>query len=382
MAQTIQVPKLSCVRTIVFLLTVYGAILPSSSASESEDIQIEMIPSDVGIIQIQRLSNSGTMLGTREMQRQGVLMMSPFVVQNGKSKKPPVLSGFTAADFYNVSETGVVVGTAGRAPNPEHSNFKGYLWSIQHAETIPLPLPDSFTASRAIDISASGKSVSGFVVGSKPPRIVPCVWRENESRWQCDLLSVSDVYNPFLTSSKVVISDDGQFVAACISDTRSDKSVIARNRLHLWTREGDQWTRKKVSERGFGLAEVNNQGQVVGYLVERGFRYPVLIDPTKGMSKIDLLPGDVRGQAMDINNQGTVVGFSDDPGGPTGGPQAIVCEKGKTRPLELPSGTIYSSALTINDKGEIGGYLIGSKSAEDKTEIYSAFVVRPRLAKD
>ena len=46
---------------------------------------------------------------------------------------------------------------------------------------------------------------------------------------------------------------------------------------------------------------------------------------------LELLPGDENSSALDVNNRGSVVGFSDDPRGPTGGPQAFIWTGGKPR---------------------------------------------------
>ena len=67
------------------------------------------------------------------------------------------------------------------------------------------------------------------------------------------------------------------------------------------------------------------------------------------------MPCDISGEASDINNQGIVVGFSDDPPGPEGGPQAFTWQNGKTRPLEIPGENVFSMALGINDHGQIVG---------------------------
>ena len=53
---------------------------------------------------------------------------------------------------------------------------------------------------------------------------------------------------------------------------------------------------------------MNNHGQVVGAIG----RSTYIWDPVDGLQRIDLLPGDDRGKAYDINDLGQVVGESGD----------------------------------------------------------------------
>ncbi len=69
------------------------------------------------------------------------------------------------------------------------------------------------------------------------------------------------------------------------------------------------------------------------------------------------LPGDASCEATDVNNQGTVVGWSDAPRGPTGGTRAFVWRDDQLSLLPLPPEARFSSAKTITDDGRVGGSL-------------------------
>ena len=84
---------------------------------------------------------------------------------------------------------------------------------------------------------------------------------------------------------------------------------------------------------------------------------PVVVDWDGNVSKIDLLPGDIAGQARSINNAGVVVGLSDDPPGPDGGPQAYVWSKDQTIIPKFGEKSLYSAAHAINNAGQVAGLI-------------------------
>ena len=89
------------------------------------------------------------------------------------------------------------------------------------------------------------------------------------------------------------------------------------------------------------------------------------------------MEGDESAVALDVNNEGVVVGYGDDPYGPIGGPQAFVWKKGELTPLQLPIPTLYSSATSVTDSGMIGGFLQTLPRDENGTSKSLSFVLSP-----
>jgi probable HAF family extracellular repeat protein len=106
---------------------------------------------------------------------------------------------------------------------------------------------------------------------------------------------------------------------------------------------------------------------MVAAYTTNGARVPVRIERNGDITQIELLKGDVAGEALGINAAGTVVGFSDDPSGPTGGPQPFVWRNGVTRLLELPETSQFGAATAINDRGQIAGMLDVEMPNPEKT---------------
>ena len=184
-------------------------------------------------------------------------------------------------------------------------------------------------------------------------------------------------YNPFLTSGHVVISDDGRRVAASLVVASIEAPLPQyRNYLFVWERSQDgSWPRRQLAEQAVHLANINNQGLVAGRVTVRGARRAFLYDPDRGPLVLPPLPGDVSCEATDVNNRGTVVGWSDDPAGPVGGTQAFFWQDGQQSMLPLPPEAVYSSANAITDDGRVGGWLYWQETTEPAGRNY-AFILR------
>ena len=81
---------------------------------------------------------------------------------------------------------------------------------------------------------------------------------------------------------------------------------------------------------------------------------------------LEALPGDENAGGTDINNAGTVVGYSDDPHGPDGGPTAFIWQGEEVTALEIPGDPYFSWAAAINEAGDVAGYL--TPRAEEPAE--------------
>jgi len=114
---------------------------------------------------------------------------------------------------------------------------------------------------------------------------------------------------------------------------------------------------------------INDTGQIVGYARDDSGYYSmyhaVLFDNTGGGDNIDLgaMPGFERSYAESINNNGQIVGYMDGIGGGSSGSRAVLFDPtGNGENVDLntlihpDSGWLLKIALDINDDGWIVGY--------------------------
>lgn len=312
-----------------------------------------------GITEILSMNRTGHLLGRREVQRRSLLEMEFFLHADGRDRSIPIPTDFTNIDLHRIGESGHLVGSALRTPGPHHGNQRALRWKLGDDQPELLPIPDSFSASAAFDVDASGSQVSGYVVGANPPRLQPCVWSKLQDEWTCELLPVILDYNPLLVTAKVAISDDGQTVAASIvTQVRADETRDYG--LFIWRREpAGRWTREeKRVDRAVHLGDVNNHGTVAGRVMEDGKRRAFVSDPRLGPNILPLLPGRVSSYATGINQQGLVIGVLEDAPGPEGTTFGFVWDGTQTRVLNLPDRVVLSTANTITDDGRVAGMLI------------------------
>jgi uncharacterized membrane protein len=314
-------------------------------------------------------------LGEKEfVEADSSLSERPFFLARDIERPIPVLQGFTTTRLFALSDTDVVVGYASRPPGPA-GNMSAFIWSAAGESITELPRADTYLSSCAFDISRDGLTVSGYVVGRDPPRMCPCVWTCNQGTWSCRLLSTVREFNPILTGSGVVVSDDGSRIAACLATETGDESLFG-NSLFEWTKQPDgSWTRKFLLKRALKLANINNSGVIVGHYSQQGVRHGFVVDSDGKFQTVKPLAGDASVAATDVNNEGIVVGYSDDPAGPTGGPQAIIWKDEVTSAVQFPIPAVFSAAASISDSGQIAGYLIARDG--DGTERMSAFILTP-----
>jgi probable HAF family extracellular repeat protein len=108
---------------------------------------------------------------------------------------------------------------------------------------------------------------------------------------------------------------------------------------------------------------INNRGQVAGVSALRGNTtfHPFLWSRETGMQDLGVLPGDLVGASLGMNNQGDVVGASiSAPGIASGNPRAFLRHNGAMSDLNalVPANTpLYLLiAYGINDSGQIAGF--------------------------
>lgn len=333
---------------------------PAVRQIQGDGYSLEIIDNSETFSQALAINASGQMIGMREVagEQAGIFSQESFFFDGQQSIKLPQLEGFTNLEVAALSDTGRAVGYASRPIGHPGGSLTAVLWDSATGQLTRLPPIAGDTACQAHDISSDGLRVSGYSNGSNPPRIRPCVWSYNpkSQNWEVEVLSVLDEYNPYLVASNVLLSPDGQRVAACITVARYPNGQFDSS-LFAWEWSSGQWKRRPVSDEQLVLRDMNNRGEIAGTYTGRNGRDPCFVDAAGKLVRIGIFAGDVSGEARGVNAEGTVVGFSDDPGGPEGGPQAFVWSAGKSRAMALPEETVFSSAFGINDRGQIAGLL-------------------------
>jgi probable HAF family extracellular repeat protein len=114
---------------------------------------------------------------------------------------------------------------------------------------------------------------------------------------------------------------------------------------------------------GNAALSINNQGQVTGVSALPGSQtmHPFLWTSAKGMQDLGVVPGDLVGAGLGINNLGQVVGASiSAPGPASGNPRAFLWQNGVMSDLntlvQANSPLYLLNACAINDVGQITGF--------------------------
>ncbi len=364
-------PWLRHLCSAVLAITLGLANEPFRAESNAE---IELINNSPGLSQVVALNAHGHFVGSREVEIAGWgLSEQTYFRGAGLEIDMPVLETYTNVQPTAISDNDCIVGYCSRSIGSAEGNLEACLWKPLENSIVGLGRLPQHRGSHAFDISADGKVVVGYSVGPNPPTMVPCVWEHDGKHWQCTRLPTIHAYNPYLLTSRVVISDDGSQVAACITVEVVDRPVAIQylSSTFVWQRDQNGiWQHNRRSEHQIRLADINNHGVIVGSCLVDHHQRACVLNTDGELIVLDLLAGDVSAAATDINDQGVVVGYSDDPPGPTGGPTAFVWSQDEIKPLALPVPAIYSSANAINDAGQIGGYLI-TEVTDDTPELRS-----------
>lgn len=334
---------------------------PSATAVKNVDAsgyRLKVLDNSATLSQAARINAVGHVIGVREVMNEDktIYRQQVFFSDGQQSIDIPLLEEFTNTSVAALSDNDRVVGYASRPMGHPDGSLTAIVWDAATRKLTNLGCFEGDETSHAQDISADGTRITGYTTGSNPARMRPCVWdyAAAEDDWNCQLLPAREDYNPFLQASSVLVSPDGKTIAACITENR-DASGNIDNALYMWELKDESWQKRKLSDDYLRLSDLNNSGVIVGEVTSGVNRVPVRVSAEGEFLQIDLLADDVAGVAHGINEAGIIVGQSDDPSGPEGGPQAFIWQNGETKPLELLESTEFSAALGINDNLQVAG---------------------------
>ena len=348
---------------MIWLLSAHAS---SGNAAEPQLTRIENSP---GLSQLIGINKHGQAIGTKEVADEVGFSQQPFFLDGQRETPIPLVVGYTNLQPLALSDDGKVVGYVSRYSQQRTGDLRAFVWDSTSGETQVLLPPDDLDVSHAFDISADGTVVVGYVTGADPPRMLPCVWMRKSTGWLPTILPTIYEYNPFLLSSGVVVSSDGGHVAACLAVDIVKDELLEHHIHHLFqwdsTPQGT-WQRQKLREHAAKLGDINDRGTVVGSCLVNRDRRAFVLSSDHEFQVLPLFDGDQTSEALDVNNDDLVVGYSDDPAGPDGGPVAFVWQvsEGKLKPLKFPPDVLFSTANTVADDGTIGGYLVPQPPSE------------------
>jgi probable HAF family extracellular repeat protein len=336
--------------------------------------KLELLDNSPSLSQAIDINRYGHIIGLKDVTVPKVGFMEQSYFWDGQLELAmPDLTGYTNTQATALADNGLVVGYAARAPGDGDGNMEACLWNTVDNAVIGLGRLEGHGASHAFDISADGSLVVGYSSGRDPTTMVPVVWQRSDGDWHCQRLSTIHDFNPYLLTARVVISGDGSKIAACITVRIIDRPIakLYESSTFLWQRdENGTWQREKLSDHQLRLGDINDAGMLTGSCLVGTTRRGFVITPQREFQLLEPLEGDDATGGTDVNNEGTVVGYSDDPQGPEGGPTAFLWRGGNLERLEIPGDPYFSWAAAINDAGDIAGYLTPrpEKGANDETK--------------
>ncbi|MBX3422078.1 MAG: hypothetical protein KF752_11045 [Pirellulaceae bacterium] len=330
--------------------------------------QLQVLPNSPTLSQALAISVSGAVIGSREVTDidAAIFRMQYFFCDDRRCTDMPIPAGFTNVEACALSDNGVVVGYATRPVGDSRGSLRALIWEIAQDHVTLLPCAEGDSACHAQDICSDGSRITGYTTG--PERLRPAIWTRNSQadQWQIEVLPTRAEFNPYLMSSSLRISPDGRWLAGCCTHEVFDSSIDSD--LYVWRQSDGKWQQRLLHQQQMYVTDINNRGEVVGSLLDGQYRQPCLVLPSGDLQMLELLPGDAGGEARGINENAQIVGWSDDPVGPDGGPQPCLWDAaGKVTALEF-SEIPFGMAYGINDHGQICGLIASGASLSAESD--------------
>lgn len=281
-----------------------------------------------------------------------------FQSADGTLSQIEPFEGYTNVEMTAISNTGTAAGYVSRPLGTPGGTISAATWTKADKTQLLPHLPDD-RGSQAKSISDDGTVIAGYSVGEQ--RLRPCVWHwdADAEQWRVELLESVVPFNPNLMLGGVAISPNGLKVAVCLVENVSDIGVMTFG-LYQFHNHENEWIRKRISQQSMRVKAIANDGTTVGSFKREGpesFQSPCVISIDGERTEIPLLEGDVSGEAMGIDANGIVYGFSDDPHGPDGGPQAFRWDGQQTTKLTEFGEEAFGMVMGVDTSGKIGGLI-------------------------
>jgi probable HAF family extracellular repeat protein len=139
---------------------------------------------------------------------------------------------------------------------------------------------------------------------------------------------------------------------------------LGETRALLWTRDGLTVLPPLRGDIASLAEAINNRRQVVGHSIREPFvGHPVLWEEGRAVA-LEALPDQATGQAADINEAGVIVGSVVLHDSWIGQQRAVMWRNGKVTDL-FPASVTFSSALAINNRGQVIGQAFGTMMVQD-----------------
>lgn len=351
-----------CVSFLTGFVTFFAGTLHSDDKKPQiiqrkvDGYNLEFLNNSATLSQALAINAEGAFIGFREVPNENLTIFKHVYYywgQNG-SKDAPLPEGYTNVEIAALSDNNLVVGRTTRPVGAKDGSLRAILWNVQKATVELLPRPEGDLACDAQDISSDGTRITGYATG--PERLRPAVWIKdtNTDQWKVTVLPTIHELNPYLMSAQLIISPDGKVITGCCTENFLEDGTVDSS-LFVWREVNGKWERSKLNDEQMYVKGINNKGEIAGSLLGKRGRLPCLITPDGKLKLLELLDGDVAGEARDINSNSEIVGFSDDAHGHEGG--TVPCKwtiDGKVSPLQL-SDDDFGVAFGINDAGQIVG---------------------------
>jgi uncharacterized membrane protein len=353
----------------------YGMLTRATQASKIRKstygkYEIEIFENSETLSAVLAINKNGAVIGSREASNEaGTIFHTEYFFSSGEFfAKMPIPEGYTNVEAVAISDNDLVVGYASRPLGSQGGSLHAVIWNPRKETVEFLPIAAGDSACQAQAISADGSRITGYSTGPERLRPVLWGWSNEEEKWSVAVLPTVIEYNPYLMSSSLRISPDGKNIVGCCTEKilpgdRHDSS------LYGWQQnESGDWERRMIHEEQLYVRGLNNQGETVGSVIGPNGRLPCYVSATGDLQLLELLPGDVAGEARGINSQSQIVGWSDEPPGTDGGPKACMWSpKGAVTQVHL-SEIPYSMLYGINDSGQLAGMLSIRTEKEEDSE--------------
>jgi probable HAF family extracellular repeat protein len=264
----------------------------------------------------------------------------------GEMRDLGVLPGHTASYAYGINNAGQIIGTSRTLPTPDDADERAVRFN-PGAAPADLGLGDG---SNANDIGPGGEIVGGLIAGIDYHAFV------RAASGAVTTFALPSPYNEYSEARAVAVGANGATYVAGYSGGLSGDSGFLR------TADGSVLpVGHAAPAQPYGYAwDVNANGAVVGEGFNAANQYHAFLWQNGATTDLGTLPGYDSSSALGINDRGEIVGRVEPPEGTPGTTRAFVYSRGVMRDLNtlIPpnSGYLITEARAVNNSGAIAAF--------------------------